>query len=318
MAGRARLLRAAFCAAATLPLVTAPAAAAGAVTALDMAWYTSTNVSAGIGLGDPYANSTFTTGDLPVGAVGQQEHKRSYLKLGVPEGAVRVVIELPLSDTTGANIGAAGPILACPLAEPYVVSSGGDIANAPEVDCESGVTGELQEDAEAGAYRFDLTSFLPRWRHTGEQVLALVADVSEPQGFYQTTFHAQIGDSVGTAEVGPGGDGTNATPPTVGFTPPMQPPAFDPASPPSLSSGTTSVDATDEAPGPVAADPSSSEEPSGGQPLAQQPLAFPPAAVNVLPWTVGLTVGLGALVAAGRSLAADAARQTPIDRLLGR
>ena len=322
---------------ASMSMVLANAGSAAAeepVAAADMGWYTSTSLMAGgVPIGDPLATSTLTSGDLPVGANAQEEHKRSYVRLDIPAGATEVVIELPLSDSSATNFGVAGPILACGLLEPFFVTGGGDLAEAPEVDCSNAVVGEPNAELASGesatAYIFDLTPLLPHWESMGEAGIGLVADVTEPQGFYQLTFRVQLFGVVGTAEVAEeagGGTGTQdpITAPSSEDPAPLPgsstPPANEPFAPP------VSVGGEEPFPGvtegvqpPVVADevpdPDAAPVPGGGQEQPTTPIAAP-GRVTVLPWFVGLLLGGGALAAVGRSLDPKHRPRSSLDELI--
>lgn len=324
-------------------LVVGPARAQEAVTVEDTGWYTATAVSVGgVPLGDPVGNATFEQGDLPVGAGGEEEHKRSYLRLGLPEAATGVEIELPLSEDPEKTFGAAGPILACPVTERFNVSSGGELESAPEVDCSSGVEGE--PDAEIGegetptTYRFDLAPLLPQWEELEEPgAFALVADVSEPQDPYQYTFVAELGEEIGTAETSDeNGSGPVVPPPTIRGSDDES--ASDPGgtsgsgesdSSPSDSLSLPSPDEdpssgeTEEAEAPSVAPPEDADGAGGQEPVTQEParepaMALPsPAPVRALPWVLALLLAGGVLATAGGSLRPAAHEPTSLDRMLG-
>lgn len=309
-----------------------PASAQEPVTAEDMGWYTSASVApGGLPVGDPVGNATFEEGDLPVGAVGQEEHKRSYLRVGLPEDVVGVRIELPLSDTEAGNYGAPGPILACPVTGPFSVTSGGDLESAPEVDCSQGVEGEPDADLTAGetatAYHFDLTPLLPLWEQSETPgALALVADVSEPQGLYQVTFFAELFGEIGTAQRGDGDSGEPIVPPPPDIPDPdgEQPPVSEDTPTPSGSgqppaSREEPLSETDEPAPPVAAPPPDAGTAGGDEPVTQEVVAAvpPPAPVRIAPWLLALPLAAGGLIAAGSSLRAESGAISPLDRVLG-
>ena len=313
-------------------LVTGTVGAAAAeepVVAADVGWYTSMSlVAAGVPIGDPLATTTITSGDLPVGANAQEEHKRSYLRLDVPEGAQSVVIELPISENNATTFGVAGPILACGLVEPFFVTGGGELDDAPEVDCSIGVLGEPNAELTSGetttAYTFDLTPLLPHWQSMGEAGVALVADVSEPQGFYQVTFSVQLFGVVGTAEVA-----DEQTQPSEPPAPPVEEPSppSDGAPPPSDTFSPSvpigpadpfELPTADDVDAPIVAEPSEVAAPqAGGDPEQTPTMIAAPGKVALMPWFVGLLLGGGALVAVGRSLDPDNRPRSDLDELLG-
>lgn len=210
--------------AALLALSALPAGSQEPIAADDLAWYTSVNSNAGgVPLGDPVANNTLEPGDLPVGAAGTTEHKRTYLLLGVPEGATSGTITLPISETGGTNFGTAGPIVVCPVVEPFIVASGGSIESAPAIDCgENPIVGTPDPadptEGAATSYQFDVSPLLARWA-AGEpnQGIAVVADVREPQPAYQVTFTVELFGTIGSAQsTGTGGGGDDFDPPDFG------------------------------------------------------------------------------------------------------
>lgn len=330
-AGQTRL-RATVAVALVLVLAAAvPSRAADPVAATDSGWYTSLSVEAtGVPLGDPVAVNTLGPGDLPVAAAGQDEHKRSYLRLQVPDDATSLVIEVPLSASTGVSYGAPGPILACPVTDAFVVASARSIQSAPAIDCAKAVVGEPNADLAQGevatAYRFDLTPLLARWTDPGNAGgFALAADVSEPQPAYQLTFNVELFEPIGAAESVR--EGRAPSPPPAGGRDSGEDPAPpDPAQDriatgPLDSSAPVAMDvgAPEVAPAP---DAPQVAEPVGVPPAA--PSAAPPvvatvplAAVNMALWVLALPLAAAALAAAGRSLRPGAQGRSTLDRLLG-
>ncbi|MBW3560959.1 MAG: hypothetical protein KY437_00510 [Actinobacteria bacterium] len=313
-----------------------PAAAQeqGEVVADGQGWATSTQVP---GLGDPAAHTTLEPGDLPIGAEGTNETKRSYLLLDIPDAATSAQITLPVADGAGKNFGLAGPILACIVIEPFSLQSGDPIAESPEVECgDEPITGEVGED---GTHTWVLDPILARWR-AGEpnNGVALVADISTPQPNYQITFHAEFFAPIGTYTVpAERSDSTESSPPppppassdsdTTGSG--SQDPAFQES--PSFESGTTSFESgtaswsapTFEslAPPPMVAEPPA--EP-GPEPVAAPPPSvtavaaagpMEPLPVNPLVWVL-VPLALAVLWSAGRGLTGRGEPTSRLDRLL--
>lgn len=300
-------------------------AAESPVIAEDAGWYSALSVRQGELIADPVAASTLAQGDLPIGATGNAEHKRSYLRLGLPEDTIAATITLERSASDGANFGAPGPILACPLAGPFAVTTGKPIAEAPEIDCDAaqaiGQVPELEEgvpDPE-GAYTFDLTPLVLHWNSSAaEPAIALVADVSEPQGTYQVTLFAEPFSQIGTATTGSAANDDSfvfdpilpGAPPNQGDSPFVSSDAFA-FVPPSLE--------PQQPERAVVAPPGGDDDTLGEAPVLASgpPVDLDPLPVNPAVWLL-LPLGLGTLLVSGRRLSPSADPVTSLDRLLRR
>lgn len=304
----------------------------GKIVVDDEAWTTSTAAGPA---GDPVANATLGTGDLPVGANGTTETKRSYLKLTLPKEATAAQISLKISDSAGTNFGAAGPVLACIVTEPFEVRSGQPIADAPAIECgDKPVVGKVGED---GSTTFVLDPIVSRWA-TGQpnNGIALVADVSELRPNYQVTFHAPLDSEVGTYTIASDDASTGSDFEVV---PPgdfSQPDSggdqstgsgdltFDPAPPPvsGFDGGSSDLVVPDIAPAPPPAIAEPPVAPETAPPLAAGPPTAPVAAGPLTPLPVNPLVWLIAAAAvpvfwmSGRGLGAAGAPRSKLDRLL--
>lgn len=301
------------------------------LTADEQAWATSTQLA---GLGDPVATTTLGQGDLPVGANGTEETKRSYLLLDVPETAISALLVLPVSEGAEKNFGVAGPLLACPVVEELVMQSGDAISESPAVDCgEEPVVGEVDDE---GVYTWVLDAILARWA-AGEtnNGIALVADVSTPQANYQITFDAPFFEPIGTYTL-PEEDGADEDRSDPGFVaPPVSngsgstgsgsgssfspPPSFGSTS--SFESFTSSpaVEEAVEQPAPAVAPPAETPaaEPTAVAPPSHVVAAgpFEPMPVNPVAWLL-IPIAIAVLFVAGRGLTGVGEPTSSLDRLL--
>lgn len=306
-----------------LMMLAGPASAqqTGEVAADQQAWASSTTVGS---LRDPVANLTLGQGDLPVGADGTTETKRSYLVLDLPPAATSAQITLPVSDHPGRSFGVPGPILACIVVEHFTMQSGEPIATAPEVDCgEDQIIGQPGGD---GAYSWVLDPILARWA-AGEpnNGIALVADTLAPQPTFQITFHSEYFAPIGTFTVAPSdGDGRgeeSAPPPSSGSDVETDAGTFALDPPPAFNDD-FALDAPLSiapavplpVPGPaVDARPAAVAEPA--RPVAV--VNFEPLPVNPLVWVLA-PLAVGVLWACGGALADRGAPSSALDRLLAR
>lgn len=289
-------------------------------------WASSVQVDA---VGDPLANSTMQPGDLPVGVTGTEESKRSYLLLDVPTEATAVILELGRSESPGTTFGTPGVLLACLVTDPFVVSNGQSISEAPAVDCEDEVTGQIQtleegvEDPEGG-YTFDLTPLLANRDKTAvgpdSLAVAIVGD-ARAAATYQVTLRADYFAPIGTYTVPAGGgtEGEPAVPP-----PPTEVSTQGPADPPPAAERpvvpfevftappqVSSVPVPEVAPQTGAGEPAA---PPPGQPvLAATELELMP--VNPAVWLLAPLL-LVVLWAAGRGLGRAGEPPSALDRLL--
>lgn len=187
-----------------LPLLAGGVAGADPATDVDLivtatAWYSA--VAADGASSDPLSTS-FGGTDLPVGAAGGSELRRSYLAVRVPKGATNGSLLLPLSATTGANVASAGPVRACRVTAKVEAHRGASLASAPPFDCQDASPGEgvAASDGSIAAFRFDLAKYLGD-AQDATLAVALVADLASPQPPFQVTFDRGIGDTAGTVAV---------------------------------------------------------------------------------------------------------------------
>lgn len=291
-------------------------------------WASSVQLEA---VGDPLANTTMQPGDLPVGVTGTEESKRSYLLLDVPAEATTVTLELERSVSSGTNFGTPGVLLACLVTDPFVVSSGQRLDNAPAIDCADEVTGHVQmlEDGvedPTGAYSFDLTPLLPRRDETavGREGLAVaIVGDTRAAGTYQVTLHAGYFTPIGTYTVPAGGGGRSEGEPDVPPPPPAvvpdqgsaaQPPP--PAQPIVAFEAFTAPRLQESVPDPEVAPEGESDESAASQ--DQTVLAatvFEPMPVHPAVWLL-LPLLVLVLWAAGRGLGRAGDMPSSLDRLL--
>lgn len=293
----------------------------GEVAADQQAWATSTQVGS---LRDPVANLTLEQGDLPVGADGTNETKRSYLVLDLPPEATTAQITLPVSDQPGKSFGTAGPIVACIVVEPVTMESGQPIATAPEVDCgEDQIVGQPGED---GAYSWVLDPILAQWA-AGEpnHGIALVADTLAPQPTHQITFHSEFFAPIGTfTAAAPDRDADEESAPP----PPPSVSDFDSGAgtfalePPPAFNDDFTLDApmsiTPAVPAPVPGPAVDAPPVTVAAPAPSVAVVnLEPLPVNPLVWLL-VPLTLGVLWASGSALAGRGAPISALDRVLAR